>query len=556
MEKLSSIRIQRFKRISDAPLDLKDINVLVGGNNSGKSTVIQGLHFAVGLLQTIALSGDWGALGSTSLNPVQLIYSPSEDVYALAPSGKLLEPPDKAINFELGLATGKSCSVSVRKGRNRNILVAVKNLQVAKSLSSLEKPFSVFSPGLAGISKRENYVSDGVLFRTLARGDANLVLRNILYRLSQQASWSPFLTDLRDVFPKLDIKIKFEERTSEFIEVWLRTAHDWVPLEIAGTGVLQATQILSYIHRFTPSIIVLDEPDSHLHANNQRLLCSLLRKVAEERGTQVLLTTHSRHVADALSESAHLLWIRDGTVDVATRDDEIGILMDIGALDVKERIQNPNTRVIVLTEDEITNPLEAVLQSSGFDLPKTSILPSFGLSAMKQLRPLINMIQKTNPKAKIVFHRDRDFLFDNEVEEWKVLVRRLGVEPYVTNGRDIESAFVNAAHLSQLNPELKLKGFENLIAKVGESLNLAIQTDYVNGRIDFLRKKGEQVNAGAISAEATKAIADNGKKFYGKAVLRTIRGQFQKDHGKNLVVYSPSGALKDDSLSVVAQKAF
>lgn len=329
-----------------------------------------------------------------------------------------------------------------------------------------------------------------------------------------------------------------------------------MPLEIAGTGVLQATQILSYIHRFTPSIIVLDEPDSHLHPNNQRLLCSLLRRVAEERGTQVLLTTHSRHVVDALSESAHMLWIRNGAVDVATRDDEIGILMDIGALDVKERIQNPNTKVIVLTEDEITTPLSAVLQSSGFDLAKTSILPSFGLSAMKQLRPLVNMIQKTNPKAKIVVHRDRDFLFDDEVEEWKVAVRKLGVEPYVTSGRDIESTFLNAAQLSQLNPELKPERFEKLISKVGGDLHLATQVDYVNGRIDYLRKKGEQVNAGAISAEATKSIADNGRKFYGKTVLRAVRGQFQKDHGKNLIVYSASAALKDDSLGVVAQKAF
>jgi len=251
-----------------------------------------------------------------------------------------------------------------------------------------------------------------------------------------------------------------------------------------------------------------------------------------------------------------MLWIRNGAVDVATRDDEIGILMDIGALDVKERIQNPNTKVIVLTEDEITTPLSAVLQSSGFDLAKTSILPSFGLSAMKQLRPLVNMIQKTNPKAKIVVHRDRDFLFDDEVEEWKVAVRKLGVEPYVTSGRDIESTFLNAAQLSQLNPELKPERFEKLISKVGGDLHLATQVDYVNGRIDYLRKKGEQVNAGAISAEATKSIADNGRKFYGKTVLRAVRGQFQKDHGKNLIVYSASAALKDDSLGVVAQKAF
>jgi len=416
MERLASIRIQRFKRIVDAPIDLEGVNVLVGGNNSGKSSIIQGLHFAVGLLQTIALSGDWGAAEATSLNPNQLIYSPSEDVYALAPGGRLLEPPEKAINFELTLASGRSCSVNVRKGRNRNILVAIKKPKVGKALSSLKRPFSVFSPGLAGISKRETYVSDGVLFRTLARGDANLVLRNILLRLRSQPQWNAFLNDLRDVFPQLDIEVDFDTETSEFIDVSIRTTNEWVPLEIAGTGVLQATQILSYIHRFEPSIIVLDEPDSHLHPNNQRLLCALLKKVAEERGTQVLLTTHSRHVVNALSAGSKLLWVRNGRVEVAGRDDEVGILLDIGALDVNERAGQPDTDAVVLTEDEIVRPLETVLESSGFDLAKTAVLPYYGISVIRQLRPLISMIRKTNAKAKLVIHRDRDFLTDEEVE--------------------------------------------------------------------------------------------------------------------------------------------
>ena len=146
------------------------------------------------------------------------------------------------------------------------------------------------------------------------------------------------------MFPKLDIEIDFDRQTSEFIEVSMKTATEWVPLEIAGTGVLQATQILSYIHRFTPSIIVLDEPDSHLHPNNQRLLCALLRKVASERNTQVLLTTHSRHVVDTLSGSARLLWVRNGTVDVATPDDEVGILLGTETSSPTKRPNNGKTK--------------------------------------------------------------------------------------------------------------------------------------------------------------------------------------------------------------------
>ena len=76
MSRLQSVRIQRFKKISDAPFDLREINILVGANNAGKSSVIQALHFGIGVLQTIKLTQS-PRRGATSLNPTQLIYSPS-----------------------------------------------------------------------------------------------------------------------------------------------------------------------------------------------------------------------------------------------------------------------------------------------------------------------------------------------------------------------------------------------------------------------------------------------------------------------------------------------
>jgi hypothetical protein len=380
MSKLRSIRIQRFKRIVDASFDLEDLNVLVGGNNSGKSSIIQGLHFGIALCQTIAMNDGWPRTTrssvATSLSPSQLVYSPAEDMYALGYGEKLQESPDQSIAFDFTFDTGESCAVQVRKGRNRNIVVAVENAPVARRLSSLEKPFSIFSPGLAGVAKREEFVSDGVLLRTLARGDANLVLRNILYRLWGTPVWQKFLDDIHEVFPDLRLDVSFNDKVDEWIEVRLGIGTgEWVPLELAGTGVLQAIQILSYIHRFTPPIVVLDEPDSHLHPNNQRLLCALLRKLTDEGVTQVLLTTHSRHVVDAVGSPARFLWVRNGHVDVAGPDDEIGVLLDIGALDIKERATQPGTRAVVFTEDEITKPLQLVLEASGLSGDDVVVLP-------------------------------------------------------------------------------------------------------------------------------------------------------------------------------------
>ena len=451
-ETLQSLRIERFKRIRDATFDLGTLNVLVGANNSGKSSIIQGLHFAIAVLQTIGLAKKFPTSSnnplSMSLGPNQLIYSPSENAYALGTDGKLQEDSSEAIAISFTLTTGEQCSIRVRKGRNRNLLVSVEHPQTAKKLSKLEHPFSIFSPGLAGVAKTESYVSDGVLLRTLARGDANLVLRNILLRLWNTAEWNPFLQDLHMVFPGSDIKVAWEKESDEFINVQMHVYGSWVPFELAGTGILQAAQILSYIHRFAPNLVVLDEPDSHLHPNNQRLLCALLRRIAEDRSTQVLLTTHSRHVVDAVGHSSGFLWVRNGTVDSVGPDQELGVLLDIGALDVKERAGNPKTRAVVLTEDALTQGLECLLTASGFKLQETAVLPYYGISGIKQLRPLVNVIYSTNPSTKIIIHRDRDYLSDSEVHEWCKQVRALKVETFVTDGVDIESHFLAPEHLA------------------------------------------------------------------------------------------------------------
>jgi len=138
--KLRTVRLQRFKRIEDANFDVDALNVLVGSNNSGKSSIIQGMHFAIALLQNITLEKRWSYNDSlsTSINPNQLIYSPSQDAYALGLGGHLSEPETDAIKITFTLDTGEVCSIIVRKGRNRNILVAVEHAFVAKRLSHLQ----------------------------------------------------------------------------------------------------------------------------------------------------------------------------------------------------------------------------------------------------------------------------------------------------------------------------------------------------------------------------------------------------------------------------------
>ena len=48
---LESIIIEKFKRIDIIDLSLADLNILVGSNGSGKSSVLQALHLASCLMR-------------------------------------------------------------------------------------------------------------------------------------------------------------------------------------------------------------------------------------------------------------------------------------------------------------------------------------------------------------------------------------------------------------------------------------------------------------------------------------------------------------------------
>ena len=559
--RIRSVHVRRFKGINDAPFDTSPINVFIGANNSGKSTLAQVIHFSVGLLQSIELAGRWGNKASVvvSLSPTQLLYSPCVDLYALGAGGQLYESADSAIEVSMILDNGEKIDLTIRKGRNTNILVSVENATAAKTIASIAKPFTIFSPGLAGIARNEEYISDGVLLRTIARGDANLVFRNILCRLhdgAHQTAWSEFMDDLRKLFPNIDIKVMYQSDTDEHIMVFADVGAASTPIELAGTGVLQAVQILAYVHYFHPSVIVLDEPDSHLHPNNQRLLCKLLQVVAEERDTQVFLTTHSRHVVDALGGQATFLWVRNGTTEIMDQDRDLAVLLDIGALDVKEMLSQSQAKCIVLTEDALKRGLEILLDASQFPMNETLVLAYYGCTAAHNLRPLLDLIRASNPNAKIVVHRDRDYLTDQESDGWTKEIRKMSSEPFLTSGVDVESHYLNPDHLAELNGIPKDEIERLLDEATNAAIDLSVEK-YVNGRTDIEKKAGTfgKLNVGQLAVSAKKVIESDLLRYrHSKTVLKNIRGLFQSRHGKNMSVMEKSRYLAVDELQVIAQK--
>jgi hypothetical protein len=458
---LKSLGIRRFKNIEDIDIQLDRVNVVVGANNSGKSSILQAIQFAVSIAQTTSLENlRWvGDRLPTSLSHLQLIYSPLRDVSALALGGNLQEREEQAIviNFE-ELETNNKAKILIKRGRNRNITVAIEGKDLGLKIQVIEEPFSIYVPGLAGIPVVEEYKNPGIVRKAAARGDANNVFRNILWLLKQSSSgWSQFLEDFYFVFPDKPIDVNFTPDRDDYISCTVETNGKKLPIDSAGTGVLQAVQILSYVNLYKPKILILDEPDAHLHPNNQRRLAQMLVTLSERRNFQVILTTHSRHLLDELAGSAKVHWIRNGKLAEEENFDEVKVLMEIGALDKGDRLRSGNVKCVLLTEDRDTTPIKTLLEASGFSMSDVDIWSYRGCTKIDTALVLAAFIREHAPGTKMVLHRDKDYLTPEEADDFINKVEAANIECFLTSGTDVESHFIWPEHISYLYPTLSLE---------------------------------------------------------------------------------------------------
>lgn len=535
------------------------MNVIVGSNNAGKSSILQAIQFAISAAQTTTLEPNirWtgGAL-STSVAPAQLVYSPLRDVSALAPGGNLREAREDGISVAFKESDTET-EVLVAKGRNKNLTVRITGQSLGERLQRIEEPYSIYVPGLAGIPAVEEYKTPGIVRKAAARGDANNVFRNILWLLKQDGeNWEHFIADLGKVFPNLQVDVRFNPNRDEHINATVRFATLELPIDAVGTGVLQAIQILSYVNLYRPKMLILDEPDSHLHPNNQRKLAKILLDLTEEGDLQVLLSTHSRHLIDELSDHSKMHWIQSGQLVDEDNYDNVNVLMDIGALDKGDRLLQGSIKYVFLTEDSDIGGIRALLQSSGYNLDDVDIWSYKGCTKVDIALVLNSFIRKHAPLTTVILHRDRDYLNEEEVEQFRSVIESDGIHCFLTDGTDVESHFLRAAHINSIYPNISIEQAEAIILDSTSEVQAGTMEKFINSRtaLEIRKVGGKEINPGRISADAHEAYTQDVVRYrHGKKVLGRVRNKLQPlIHGRvNILV--PSEAIKSEFLSRVLE---
>ena len=196
---LTKIAVERFKRIAEATLDISSVNILVGGNNAGKSSILEAIHFCV-VAATASRIAETRTVTQDSLP-----FCPAKHFVDLRNGS----PYKNQSNFGYLRVFSEdgddefSCNIKVYRGRNEgNVGCEVSGSpNLRQVISDPSKPFSVYVPGVSGIPQTEELRSESIVRRGVASGEANLYLRNVIYLISQRKLIKELHRLMRQVFP-------------------------------------------------------------------------------------------------------------------------------------------------------------------------------------------------------------------------------------------------------------------------------------------------------------------------------------------------------------------
>lgn len=324
---ITTLTLRNFKSIEEQTYKFGQFDLLVGRNNSGKSTILQALaiwQFCVDEFRRVKRRGSTGrqiVLPNFTALPVpefNLLWREKTDRrYPKVDGSKkqefILVEIDVTWITESPEPKIYSFGVKLRYSSPQTIYAIPKEgwehfrtLEGEPNQSNSLLPLIVYVPPFSGLEPNEEWRDDGPLRKQVGKAQPGSVLRNLLLRVWQdnREDWSEikkvvsqwFTVDLsnplyeRGVDTQIVCEYKQEDKSYDIIS--------------GGSGFHQTLTLLAFFYGYKPTTILLDEPDAHLHVNLQREILDYFKnQKARHRSTQFLVATHAEEFIQGVDVS-------------------------------------------------------------------------------------------------------------------------------------------------------------------------------------------------------------------------------------------------------------
>lgn len=426
---IRKVRLKYFKRFDDQEFDLADHIVFAGPNNTGKTTLVQAIntwHFALrrwmaakyrdnGKADDGGESQDSGTVKNRSGIPItrkDFTTMPLRELSLLWTDTRTALTKDELSEGQK-LGTPRVMSITlVSDGRNEpweltmefryansELLYAKPAAEHFESLPKAARELNVIHvPPFSGIGAEETGLDRPYQELLIGQGKAGDILRNLLwelYQLKDKANWERLVNDIEEIFGYRLLPPDYEGRAFILCEylpgIPPKRGSGGLPrLDIAsaGSGFQQVLMLLSFFYARPSTVLMLDEPDAHLHVVLQKQIFDNLRRAAAKRDCQLIVATHSEVILEATSPNRIISFF--GSKPHV-------LLADIEREQVREALRRITALELLLAEQ--ANDVLYVEDVTDFNLLRAwSRVLNHRLRAWFEKKPFLHPIRGRNPR--------------------------------------------------------------------------------------------------------------------------------------------------------------
>ncbi|MDD5478312.1 AAA family ATPase [Rhodoferax sp.] len=383
---ITKLTLRNFKSVGEQVYEFTQFDLLVGRNNSGKSTVLQALAIWQFCVDEFHRSRRGGEKGIQVVLP-NFTALPVPEFNLLWKDRDIRRSPSKSSNkkqeyilieiiVEWSGPDGTSSSFGVAlRYHSPQAIYAIPSDGWAAFRGfdqGVLLPRIAYVPPFSGLEPSEEWRDDGPLRRQVGKAQPGSVLRNLLYRVcpaledvpGQEASRA---TSKLQQPPKEWREIEAVVKRWFGVQLRVPEYHKGVDTQIkvqygqgdkdfdiiaGGSGFHQTLTLLGFLHGYKPTTILLDEPDAHLHVNLQREILDYFKQKSMELGTQFLVATHAEEFVRGVDASQIMSLLAQVPKRIQSTPEVLRAMSDVSNEEITKAMSYPFVLYVEGESDE------------------------------------------------------------------------------------------------------------------------------------------------------------------------------------------------------------